>query len=86
MKLYISVWEQIEYLFFLYTGARLQLFGSSKNGFGFRQSDLDICMVLEGQESIDVSCLFYFSVYHLVHVCVCFWCTSIRFLCMLKLG
>uniref|UniRef100_A0A8C5N8M3 Terminal uridylyl transferase 7 n=1 Tax=Gouania willdenowi TaxID=441366 RepID=A0A8C5N8M3_GOUWI len=24
--------------------AKLQLFGSSKNGFGFRQSDLDICM------------------------------------------
>uniref|UniRef100_H3DEU5 Terminal uridylyl transferase 7 n=1 Tax=Tetraodon nigroviridis TaxID=99883 RepID=H3DEU5_TETNG len=38
--------------------ARLQLFGSSKNGFGFKQSDLDICMVLEGQESInDVDCI-----------------------------
>ncbi|KAM6930542.1 terminal uridylyltransferase 7 [Xenentodon cancila] len=36
-----------------FPGARLQLFGSSKNGFGFRQSDLDICMVLEGQETID---------------------------------
>uniref|UniRef100_A0A8C4YY12 CCHC-type domain-containing protein n=1 Tax=Gadus morhua TaxID=8049 RepID=A0A8C4YY12_GADMO len=34
--------------------ARLQLFGSSKNGFGFRQSDLDICMVLDGQETADV--------------------------------
>ncbi|XP_056447652.1 terminal uridylyltransferase 7 isoform X1 [Gadus chalcogrammus] len=33
--------------------ARLQLFGSSKNGFGFRQSDLDICMVLDGQETAD---------------------------------
>ncbi|XP_041643234.1 terminal uridylyltransferase 7 [Cheilinus undulatus] len=41
-----------------FAGARLQLFGSSKNGFGFRQSDLDICMVLEGQESIgDVDCI-----------------------------
>uniref|UniRef100_A0A8C9ZU21 Terminal uridylyl transferase 7 n=1 Tax=Sander lucioperca TaxID=283035 RepID=A0A8C9ZU21_SANLU len=38
-----------------FAGAKLQLFGSSKNGFGFRQSDLDICMVLEGQETIDVS-------------------------------
>ncbi|MEQ2189896.1 hypothetical protein GOODEAATRI_030021 [Goodea atripinnis] len=38
-------------------GARLQLFGSSKNGFGFRQSDLDICMVLEGKETMDVSYL-----------------------------
>lgn len=36
-----------------YAGARLCLFGSSKNGFGFRQSDLDICMVLEGQETMD---------------------------------
>lgn len=36
-----------------FTGATLQLFGSSKNGFGFRQSDLDICMMLEGRESID---------------------------------
>uniref|UniRef100_A0A8D3AD64 CCHC-type domain-containing protein n=1 Tax=Scophthalmus maximus TaxID=52904 RepID=A0A8D3AD64_SCOMX len=34
-----------------FAGARLQLFGSSKNGFGFRQSDLDICMVFEGQEN-----------------------------------
>ncbi|KAF7665456.1 hypothetical protein LDENG_00143220 [Lucifuga dentata] len=41
-----------------FPGARLQLFGSSKNGFGFRQSDLDICMVLEGQETInDVDCI-----------------------------
>ncbi|XP_041417414.1 terminal uridylyltransferase 4 isoform X2 [Xenopus laevis] len=31
--------------------ARLCLFGSSKNGFGFRDSDLDICMTLEGQEN-----------------------------------
>ncbi|XP_029295943.1 terminal uridylyltransferase 7 isoform X2 [Cottoperca gobio] len=41
-----------------FAGAQLQLFGSSKNGFGFRQSDLDICMVLEGQETIDdVDCI-----------------------------
>uniref|UniRef100_A0A8C7X1U5 CCHC-type domain-containing protein n=1 Tax=Oryzias sinensis TaxID=183150 RepID=A0A8C7X1U5_9TELE len=41
-----------------FAGARLQLFGSSKNGFGFRQSDLDICMVLEGKENIDdVDCI-----------------------------
>lgn len=36
-----------------FTGAKLQLFGSSKNGFGFRQSDLDICMMLEDRDSID---------------------------------
>ncbi|KAM4616906.1 terminal uridylyltransferase 7 isoform 2-T3 [Polymixia lowei] len=41
-----------------FAGARLRLFGSSKNGFGFRQSDLDICMVLEGQETAyDLDCI-----------------------------
>uniref|UniRef100_A0A7N5ZWS7 CCHC-type domain-containing protein n=1 Tax=Anabas testudineus TaxID=64144 RepID=A0A7N5ZWS7_ANATE len=41
-----------------FAGAQLQLFGSSKNGFGFRQSDLDICMVLQGKETInDVDCI-----------------------------
>ncbi|XP_061906738.1 terminal uridylyltransferase 7 [Entelurus aequoreus] len=41
-----------------FPGARLQLFGSSKNGFGFRQSDLDICMVRDGQDTIDdVDCI-----------------------------
>ncbi|KAM9858777.1 terminal uridylyltransferase 7 [Aulostomus maculatus] len=41
-----------------FPGAHLQLFGSSKNGFGFRQSDLDICMVLEGRDTIDdVDCI-----------------------------
>ncbi|XP_041126782.1 terminal uridylyltransferase 4-like [Polyodon spathula] len=33
--------------------ARLCLFGSSKNGFGFRDSDLDICMTLEGHETAE---------------------------------
>lgn len=48
-------------VFILSPGACLQLFGSSKNGFGFRQSDLDICMMLEGQETIDVRFLFRFT-------------------------
>lgn len=34
--------------------ARLQLFGSSCNGFGFRNSDLDICMTLEDCEDPQV--------------------------------
>ncbi|XP_066453689.1 terminal uridylyltransferase 4 [Eleutherodactylus coqui] len=33
--------------------ARLCLFGSSKNGFGFRDSDLDICMTIEGHENAE---------------------------------
>lgn len=41
-----------------FAGATLKLFGSSKNGFGFRQSDLDICMVLQGRDTIDdVDCI-----------------------------
>lgn len=35
--------------------AQLCLFGSSKNGFGFHDSDLDICMTLEGHETAEVS-------------------------------
>lgn len=33
------------------------MFGSSKNGFGFRDSDLDICMTLEGHENAEVRVL-----------------------------
>uniref|UniRef100_A0A8C4WWK0 Terminal uridylyl transferase 4 n=1 Tax=Eptatretus burgeri TaxID=7764 RepID=A0A8C4WWK0_EPTBU len=33
--------------------ARLTLFGSSKNGFGFRHSDLDICLTFEGYQSAE---------------------------------
>uniref|UniRef100_A0A8C1XKX3 Terminal uridylyl transferase 4 n=1 Tax=Cyprinus carpio TaxID=7962 RepID=A0A8C1XKX3_CYPCA len=33
--------------------AQLCLFGSSKNGFGFRDSDLDICMTLEGHDNAE---------------------------------
>ncbi|XP_073402092.1 terminal uridylyltransferase 7 isoform X2 [Dendrobates tinctorius] len=36
-----------------FKGARLNLFGSSKNGFGFKQSDLDICMTFEGLETAE---------------------------------
>ncbi|XP_028853007.1 terminal uridylyltransferase 7 [Denticeps clupeoides] len=40
------------------SGARLKLFGSSKNGFGFKESDLDICMVLEGcNNAKDLDCI-----------------------------
>ncbi|XP_066567157.1 terminal uridylyltransferase 7 [Amia ocellicauda] len=34
-------------------GAKLSLFGSSKNGFGFKKSDLDICMTFEGRETAE---------------------------------
>ncbi|XP_068093297.1 terminal uridylyltransferase 7 [Hyperolius riggenbachi] len=36
-----------------FTGARLNLFGSSKNGFGFIQSDLDICLTFDGLETAE---------------------------------
>lgn len=34
--------------------ARLFLFGSSKNGFGFRNSDIDICMTFENRVKEDI--------------------------------
>ncbi|KAM8960586.1 terminal uridylyltransferase 7 [Pelodytes ibericus] len=41
-----------------FKGARLRLFGSSKNGFGFKQSDLDICMTIDGIETDeDLDCI-----------------------------
>nr|XP_006626679.2 PREDICTED: terminal uridylyltransferase 7 isoform X1 [Lepisosteus oculatus]XP_015218631.1 PREDICTED: terminal uridylyltransferase 7 isoform X1 [Lepisosteus oculatus]XP_015218642.1 PREDICTED: terminal uridylyltransferase 7 isoform X1 [Lepisosteus oculatus]XP_015218650.1 PREDICTED: terminal uridylyltransferase 7 isoform X1 [Lepisosteus oculatus] len=36
-----------------FPGAKLSLFGSSKNGFGFKQSDLDICLTFEGKETAE---------------------------------
>lgn len=38
-------------------GARLFLFGSSKNGFGFRNSDIDICMTLENRVKEELDCV-----------------------------
>ena len=38
----------------LHLGARLFLFGSSKNGFGFRNSDIDICMTLDDMAKEEV--------------------------------
>ena len=40
MKLFLAL--------LLSSGATLKLFGSSVNGFGFRQSDMDICMTFDG--------------------------------------
>ncbi|XP_014792126.1 PREDICTED: terminal uridylyltransferase 7 isoform X1 [Calidris pugnax] len=36
-----------------FPGTKLNLFGSSKNGFGFKQSDLDICMTVDGLETAE---------------------------------
>uniref|UniRef100_A0A667YX84 Terminal uridylyl transferase 4 n=1 Tax=Myripristis murdjan TaxID=586833 RepID=A0A667YX84_9TELE len=51
-RMYSSV--QLRLLFRgLLKEAQLCLFGSSKNGFGFRDSDLDICMTLEGHDTAE---------------------------------
>ncbi|XP_065517525.1 terminal uridylyltransferase 7 [Lathamus discolor] len=36
-----------------FPGTKLSLFGSSKNGFGFKESDLDICMTIDGLETAE---------------------------------
>ncbi|CAH1773302.1 unnamed protein product [Owenia fusiformis] len=41
----------------LHPDASLSLFGSSCNGFGFRTSDLDICMTLGPKTSEDLDCV-----------------------------
>lgn len=64
------MWENLDFMIFVITDtfllfdenvfwfcldkAQLCLFGSSKNGFGFRDSDLDICMTLEGHDTAEV--------------------------------
>ena len=44
---------------------RMNLFGSSRNGFGFRGSDLDICMTFEGNQTGEVTCLAVFEEFSL---------------------
>ncbi|KAH3697170.1 hypothetical protein DPMN_084659, partial [Dreissena polymorpha] len=39
----------------LFPEAELQLFGSSMNGFGFHQSDLDICVTFHGKKPEDLN-------------------------------
>ena len=34
------------------TGAQLEIFGSSANGFGSKNSDLDICLTLPGHDKV----------------------------------
>ena len=46
--------------FSILVDARLSLFGSSCNGFGFQNSDLDICMTLEGEDQkVLYLCVFF---------------------------
>ena len=41
-----------------YPDAKLQLFGSSRNGFGFTKSDMDICLKFQQYENAEVRTLF----------------------------
>ena len=36
----------------LYVDAELEMFGSSANGFGSKDSDLDICLTLPGHDKV----------------------------------
>lgn len=40
-----------------YSDVKLDLFGSSNNGFGMKKSDLDICMTFKDHPQGDVSSL-----------------------------
>lgn len=41
--------------------AKLHLFGSSCNGFGFSGSDMDLCMTLEDKTKSDIDCVEYIT-------------------------
>jgi len=45
-------------IFLLLSDAKLCLFGSSCNGFGFRNSDLDITLTFAGRETDEVENLY----------------------------
>lgn len=76
IKLY---WNQLLLCLLSTDKAQLCLFGSSKNGFGFRDSDLDICMTLEGHETAEVSFLnTHTAVSGIRHFY--FWCSTVWFL------
>ncbi|KAK3755615.1 hypothetical protein QZH41_017609, partial [Actinostola sp. cb2023] len=48
------LWNLEDYIQEVFPDSRLHLFGSSINGFGFRDSDLDICMTIDGKNKEDV--------------------------------
>ena len=45
------------YVLYYILDARLHLFGSSANGFGFTGSDIDLCMTLDGKGKNDIDCI-----------------------------
>ncbi|GIY47786.1 terminal uridylyltransferase 4 [Caerostris darwini] len=51
----VFVQDLERYIRQLYSNAKLTLFGSSVNGFGFKSSDLDICMVLNAKSEKKIS-------------------------------
>ncbi|XP_020897481.1 terminal uridylyltransferase 7 isoform X2 [Exaiptasia diaphana] len=51
------LWNLEDYIQEVFPDARLHLFGSSMNGFGFKDSDLDICMTIEGKNKDDLDCI-----------------------------
>ena len=55
-----------------YVGAKLAMFGSSANGFGSKNSDLDICLTIPDQEKVTK------AVYHfIVPWCINYSCYNV---------
>jgi len=46
-----------------YSDCNLHAFGSFYNGFGFRKSDLDVCIVFKDEREQNVCILFYFVLF-----------------------
>ena len=43
---------QLQLFLSMCVGAQLEMFGSSANGFGSKNSDLDICLTLPGHDKV----------------------------------
>lgn len=73
IKFVIPVWTQkdVMYMYIVYpffSAARLELFGSSNNGFGFRHSDLDLCMTFSDLPVPEVNLIHVFYPCHTVNM------------------
>lgn len=71
IKIVIPVWTQKDVMYIVYpffSAARLELFGSSNNGFGFRHSDLDLCMTFSDLPVPEVNLTHVFYPCHAVNM------------------
>jgi len=65
-----------DYVLRFYQTVKLELFGSSYNGFGLLKSDIDICLTFTDSETGKVG--FFFSLYMWLYLSIPALCTQIQ--------